>query len=357
MKTYEDINWLLDNELNFEAGIGCRLRCGGCMMRFQMKPGSPEYKSQAWDRRYNIPFEKYKVIFDVFNMVQFCGNLSDPIYHPDFIKTLKYLKGRKMRVRFHTNGSGKTMEWWKDVFKICQGEKKWKWIFALDGLPEESHKYRENQNGKQVWEIMKLAKEMQMYIEWQWIVFKYNQYHIDEGKLMAAQWGIPFQEMHSSRWVDDRWKGAKDMRVYEPSSEHRTDQRQDHIEIPINIGRSVGAMEVYRPTIDEFEIDADCLAKLRKDIMFNSMGYFIPCCEKDQWVESMEKRGFYQEKFHIDNLHTAEDIKDVFMSDTWQNFYKGLGDDPMNAPRQCKTFCGKSHFHKDNMGGDSKGFV
>ena len=39
-----------------------------------------------------IPFEKYKVIFDVFNMVQFCGNLSDPIYHPDFIKTLKYLK-------------------------------------------------------------------------------------------------------------------------------------------------------------------------------------------------------------------------------------------------------------------------
>ena len=68
MKTYEDINWLLDNELNFEAGIGCRLRCGGCMMRFQMKPGSPEYKSQAWDRRYNIKLYLMSLIW--YNSVE-----------------------------------------------------------------------------------------------------------------------------------------------------------------------------------------------------------------------------------------------------------------------------------------------
>ena len=210
---YKNIDWIMRNELNFEPGITCRLKCGGCMMRFQMKPGSMEYDDMMWNRRYNIRFEKYKIILDVWPEIQFCGNLSDPIYHPDFIKTIKYLKGKNSIIRFHTNGSGKKKEWWKEVFEICKGEN-WKWIFALDGLPEESHIYRENQDGKQVWEMMKLGKEMGMEIDWQWIVFKYNQYHIDQGKLMAEQYGIPFLEMHSSRWVDDRWKGAKDMRIY-----------------------------------------------------------------------------------------------------------------------------------------------
>jgi hypothetical protein len=82
------------------------------------------------------------------------------------------------------------------------------------------------------------------------------------------------------------------------------------------------------------------------------MGYFIPCCEKDQYVESMEKRGFYQKKFHIDNLHTVEDIKNVFMSDTWQDFWQGLINDPSNAPAQCQQFCRKLNYVKD-----PKGFV
>ena len=200
MKTYEDINWLLDNELNFEAGIGCRLRCGGCMMRFQMKPGSPEYKSQACDRRYNIPFEKYKVILDTWKSLQFCGNLSDPIYHPDFIETLKYMKGKNYECRFHTNGSGKSKAWWEEVYGLCQGERRWKWIFGLDGLPKDSYQYRENQDGEQVWEMMKLARAMDIKVEWQWIVFNYNQNDIDIGMLMADRYGIKFDYYHSTRW-------------------------------------------------------------------------------------------------------------------------------------------------------------
>ena len=354
MRNYTSIKWILNNELNFEPGITCRLKCGGCMMRFQMKKGSMHHETQGWDRRYNIPFEKYKVILDTWKSLQFCGNLSDPIYHPDFIETLKYMKGKNYECRFHTNGSGKSKAWWEEVYGLCQGERRWKWIFGLDGLPKDSYQYRENQDGEQVWEMMKLGKARGMELEWQWIVFKYNEDDIKEGKLMAAQYGMKFLEMHSSRWVDDRWQGAKDMRVYEPSEEHRTDQRQDWIEIPL---KSVGAMAVHKPSADNFKISPDCLGELRKSIMFNSMGFFIPCCEKDQYVDSMEKRGFYQDKFHIDNLHTPEDIKNVFMSDTWQDFYKGLHDDPMNAPHQCKTFCGASDFHKGGSGADPKGFV
>ena len=364
-------SWIKEQKINFEPGIICRLKCPACFMREEglhdrKMIHSKRYKEQAWDRRYNVSLEKYKTIFETFNRYEFCGNLSDPIYHPDFVDTLKHLKGRHKKILFRTNGSGKSKKWWEEVFKLCQGEQ-WKWTFALDGLPKDSHKYRINQDGEQVWEMMKLGREMfDANIEWQWIVFKYNQYEIQEGNLMAAQYGINFDYYHSTRWVGDLVK-------YKPIAKHAIDSRNTTNakavvkELGINIetitkgyeseeafwnnydNHSVQAIDIPKKKINE--IDPDCLRKTEtKDIMFNSMGYFIPCCEKDQWVKSMEKRGFYQEKFHIDNLHTSKDIKNVFMSDTWQDFWTGLTLDPANAPKQCQTFCRKTNVVKDQKG-------
>jgi hypothetical protein len=369
-----NVDWLLGIEsgyqlfnsssLNFEAGIACRLKCGGCMMRNDMKS-----IGMGWPDRYNIRLDSFKVIFEIFKQFDFCGNLSDPIYHPDFVDTLKYLKGKNIKINFHTNGSGKTKKWWTKVFELCQGEV-WTWIFALDGLPEESHKYRINQNGEQVWEMMKLGKSMGAMIDWQWIVFKYNQYHIKEGKLMAAQYGINFKEMHSTRWKNDSpisEGGDKngtgtgvDMSVYKPTEEHIAIKRDEAHEIDIYSIDINKKNEAYQPRINPWsEIDPDCLNDVRrKPIMFNSMGYFIPCCEKDQWVYALGKRGFYQDKYHIDNLHTADDIRNVFLSDTWQDFYMGLLNNPNDAPQNCKMFCVKNKNIKDSgRGKDPKGFV
>tara|TARA_R110000737_G_scaffold74414_4_gene103496 strand:- start:1513 stop:2421 length:909 start_codon:yes stop_codon:yes gene_type:complete len=293
------------------------------------KTKNPEAHSRlAWDRRYNISLEKYKLIFDIFKSFEFCGNLSDPIYHPDFVDTLKHIKGKNLEVIFRTNGSGKSKEWWTEVFGLCENEN-WRWTFALDGLPKDSHKYRINQDGEQVFEMMKLGRKLDINIQWQWIVFNYNQYDIDQGMMMANQHNIKFDYYHSTRW--DR----PQLLTLKPISEHAIDPR--------------ASFEVSNES--KVEIYADCLkTHLTKDIMFNSMGYFIPCCEQDSQVESMEALGFFQEKFHIDNLHTAEDIEAVFMSDTWQNFYMGLIDSPKNAPEMCKSFCRKRNRIKDEKG-------
>jgi hypothetical protein len=342
-----DIDWILnsDTHLNFEAGIACILKCGGCMMRHDLKS-----TSMGWPNRYNIRLESYKVIFDTFKNYDFCGNLSDPIYHPDFVETLKYMRGKDIKINFHTNGSGKKPAWWEEVFKLCEGER-WTWIFALDGLPEDSHKYRINQKGEQVWEMMQLGKSLGADIAWQYIVFKYNQYDIDHAKLLADQYDITFMEMHSTRWVDDTMNGGVDMSVYKPEEEHHTQPRR--------VLNDIDIVTLNDPSPMKIEIDPDCLnTELRKPIMFNSMGYFIPCCEKDQWVEALTKRGFYQDRFHIDNLKTPEDIRNVFLSDVWQDFYTGLYTDPENAPRNCKTFCMKNTNIKDGgKGKDPKGFV
>ena len=92
--------------------------------------------------------------------------------------------------------------------------------------------------------------------------------------------------------------------------------------------------------------------------MFNSMGYFIPCCEMDQRVDVLAERGFYKEEFHIDNLHTVEDIKNVFMSDVWQDHYMGLLNNPEGSPEWCQRFCAKNtDVHIDGHGTDNHGFV
>ena len=81
------------------------------------------------------------------------------------------------------------------------------WHFGLDGLPEESHKYRINQDGVKLFEIMKLAVSLGVKTYWQYIVFKYNQDHIEQAREMAKQYGMIFKEQHSSRWdVNDPYK-------------------------------------------------------------------------------------------------------------------------------------------------------
>ena len=65
-----------------------------------------------------------------------------------------------------------------------------KWEFGLDGLPEESHKYRVNQDGEKLWEVMKWGAKNGNHIDWQWIFFKYNQDHWEEGQRLAEEYGI-----------------------------------------------------------------------------------------------------------------------------------------------------------------------
>jgi hypothetical protein len=88
------------------------------------------------------------------------------------------------------------------------------WIFGLDGLPEESHKHRINQNGVHLYEMMKLGSSMGIDIRWQYIVFNYNQDHIDEAQKMAENDNIKFTLAFSNRWNNSKMKSLKPSEKY-----------------------------------------------------------------------------------------------------------------------------------------------
>ena len=76
-----------------------------------------------------------------------------------------------------------------------------------------------------------------------------------------------------------------------------------------------------------------------QDITLSSRGFFTPCCWLDDelywnqpWVDK-----FYEE--HL-NITENKDIKDIFLSREWLDFYTMLKNNPQDAPPVCYEYCG-----------------
>lgn len=146
-------------------------------------------------RGKDIPLDSIHKISKTFKNLLFCGQMGDPIYHPKFHQILEICKNNNVQVS--TAGQGKSIEWWEEALFISKNVH---WIFGLDGLPHQSHQYRIGQDGEKVFEVMSHLSDLGADVEWQYIVFKYNQDSIEEARNLAEENNIQFTLIESSRW-------------------------------------------------------------------------------------------------------------------------------------------------------------
>ena len=170
----------------------CSLQCPKCMR-------------QGWKNKKNIPgqnmtIEQFSKIVKYFKYIDFCGQISDPIFNPNFITFLAMCKDANKKSKVHTAASQRPMSWYEKAFDT---NLKTKWIFGVDGLPEESCMYRINQDGEKLFEDMKMGAKKGMKIDWQYIVFSYNEDNIEEACRMAQDNGISFVINYSGRWTNE----------------------------------------------------------------------------------------------------------------------------------------------------------
>lgn len=158
-------------------------------------------------RGSDMSLDSMRKIAKYYDRVHFCGQLGDPIYHPKFIDMLEIAKD--IEVDISTAGQGKTIDWFEQAAFVSA---KQRWIFGLDGLPHESHKYRVNQDGERVFECMKHLSSLGANVAWQYIVFKYNQDSIEEAAQLARENNITFGLIESSRWDEPYDKYKPDFR-------------------------------------------------------------------------------------------------------------------------------------------------
>jgi len=186
---------------NMDLSHRCILRCPQCLR--QKVEGLPRIK-----RSFDIGKPEFRKILNYYeNQITFCGQISDPIYHPDFLAFLEMMNGLGKGLRVATNGTNDKSgnmddKWWEKAYSYGLGENCW--VFGVDGLDEKSELYRIGSNFKQVWETMKIGVQAGHPIVWQYIIFGYNEHEIERAKEIAHKEGITLLLIKTNRGFDPR---------------------------------------------------------------------------------------------------------------------------------------------------------
>lgn len=222
---YKDyISRQLRNSCNIDFSNKCLLQCPFCQR--QSIEGRDKVKQS-----FDMSFEDWKKIIHTFKGVHMCGQLSDPIYHPQFIQYLQYAAERKKRIHIHTTGTGKKKSFWKEAFSI---QHPIRWVFGIDGLDQKTcNLHRIGQNFHQSFKAMLLGSQSHHRIVWQFIPFQHNEHQIERAKEIAHKYNIEFMILRSNRW-DKRTvvinnKHIKSDWIHPPSNKHLKSTSQYHV--------------------------------------------------------------------------------------------------------------------------------
>lgn len=137
--------------------------------------------------------------------VTLCGDHGDPIYHSQFhdiLRTLKTMRGEPYIV-IATNGSYRPRSWWETVAEILRPKDRV--VFGVDGLKDTSHIYRVNNDWESISTAIETLKSRgRCSVEWQWILFRYNQHQLREAAEQARAWRVDrFRILRSSYHYED----------------------------------------------------------------------------------------------------------------------------------------------------------
>mgnify|MGYP001170291646 CR=1 FL=1 len=198
MNNQEQINKFITRQrVNLDIGFRCTLECPKCSRQKDFKNIRPV-------PGHDMTIDEFTKIVDFFPEVTMCGQISDPIFNPNFPEFVRMCAKRNTYLSVNTAASHKPMKWYDSV---SDDFKKGDIIFGIDGLPKDSNKYRINQDGEKLFEVAKMFANKGITTKWQYIIFRYNENDIEEAKNMALDNGIIFELNRSSRWdKDDPYK-------------------------------------------------------------------------------------------------------------------------------------------------------
>jgi len=193
---YQKTQWL-----NVDISYRCILGCSACMRNILEDPkkknsDSLQYFKNKLNQSDDISVLDLQKLADFFPKISFCGGLSDPVFHSQFIDLLKTTNDLPNQFRVHTAAHQKNLEWYKDAFSA---NKKVEWIFGIDGLEDTSPMYRKRQNTKLMLQAMKLCSSMGLKTEWQFIVFDHNKHQVNKAKEICEENYINLRFHYSRR--------------------------------------------------------------------------------------------------------------------------------------------------------------
>ncbi len=254
-----------------------------------------------------ITFENFKNWFSpdflkTLDKFYACGNYGDPIIAQDCLEIFDYVRecNPTCNLSINTNGSARTVEWWKKLAVSMKGNHKV--LFGIDGFSNSHVRYRRGTN----WD--KIINNAVAFIEAggnahiDCLVFKHNENEIERFKTEMLSLGFKSVNFKYTR------------RFYNMDKFPVEDQ-QGNIEYYLEPALQTSVVKFFpldniKKHMDDAIIKPACVEK--NEIYIDSRGNVFPCC----WVGSDWIETPIQEK------NTLQTIRNSVIENTKLNFSK-----------------------------------
>lgn len=175
---------------DFAITTYCQAKCRSCQ-RTNQDTGEPE----DWLTPTHMSYELFDRIVNNcpsnLTMAQFCGELGDPMMHPQITKFVDRIFSKKSirRLIINTNGGLRDPEWYTRM-----GENyglKLGIHFGIDGMSHETNwKYREGVNWQRAIDNMVALSKTKADLEWHFLIFEWNWQEVEEAYNFAKKHNI-----------------------------------------------------------------------------------------------------------------------------------------------------------------------
>ena len=185
-------------DVHLEISSLCNAACPWCPRTFWGYPyngGYPELYLSLDNAKKIFPSE----FLSQLTSIRINGNYGDIVMNPDGAEIVKYFKiiNPAVDVTISTNGGARDKKFWQ---KLAKSDARVR--FALDGLADTHHLYRQNT----VWSTV--IKNAQTFVNaggraiWQMIKFDHNQHQIEDCRKMSQDLGfVSFELVNDGRNV------------------------------------------------------------------------------------------------------------------------------------------------------------
>jgi MoaA/NifB/PqqE/SkfB family radical SAM enzyme len=310
------------NRFHLEVTTNCVLSCPACQ-----RTGKNDLPLLNWDLpliQKIFPLELKEELKG--KTVTLSGTYGDPIYNPQILNILTYLKGLEVKIQLETNGAHRVRSFWFAMSEIL-GPKD-EVVFSIDGMEDTLLKYRVGGDWKSAMDGMSILVN-KCNVIWKWIVFSHNEHQIEEGLGLAREIGCSkFKVIKSARFhykselePSSKWLGIRSKIKRQLKREFSTRNRiRSYLLSRFKIFQS-------KTVIIPQCLDGDGL-------YINAKGEFSPCCNTGTFTTSPWFAANIAKRKITDNGWKA-----ILENQIW-NELKSMFADPYKAPSECLKRCG-----------------
>ena len=262
--------------------------------------------------------------------IQFCGTIDEPLMHPYFTEILDimYETNPRLEVEIHTNGSLRSIDYWKELAVNLSRFKKHKVLFGIDGLVDTHSIYRQQTDFETIIRNALHFIRSGGNAEWQYLIFPWNKHQVEEARDMSKRLGFKqFKTRNDRSGVSE-----EGLKVIKEIQKHPVSSKQGSDVSKFN-GYKIDCMN---KTEDMFHVSYD--SRLWPCCYFGNVRYMGP-----KLYDEFKQRifGVYGEDFNLLTKHTAEEILDsnLYTNDLVESWNNPIGCGEKDKVNRCAMSC------------------